>query len=151
MDKAVYIGMLIGSFTTAFGAILGHALSVSRDKRNAFNESAKQFISAFWPEVEFLDRQFIVDRASVKATKRLCDVLFGAIGRHQKAVFMFRNHFGCINRYRFNKAWQKYCKGGSNIHYFTEEYPCGKVFQRHKSETKALKRINAVLKFAKPK
>ena len=150
MDK-IFIGILTGSFTALIGVIIGHFLAESREKRTVFNEAAEQFRDAFWPEVEFLDRRFLVDRASVKATRRLCNVLFDAVGRHQKAIFIFTNHLGCINKYRFKRAWYNYCKGGSNIHYFTEKYPCENVIHRDNSETKALKRINDLLKFAKPK
>ena len=64
---------------------------------------------------------------------------------------MFSGNLGCINKYRFKKAWQKYCKGGSDIKYFREEYPCENEFQQYDSEAKALKRINELLKFAKLK
>ena len=64
---------------------------------------------------------------------------------------MFCDHLGCINKRRFKKAWKKYCNGGYDIKYFSEEYPCGDNFQQYESEAKALKRINNLLKFAKHK
>lgn len=143
--------VLVGSFTTVFGVLVGHFLSDSRERRNSFNKAAEQFKGSFWKEIEFLDKQFLVDRASVNALKRSCDVLFNAVGRHQKAVFIFREHLGCINKYRFKQTWNEYCKDGNNIHYFSEEYPCGDVSQQYESEAKALRRINKLLRFAKPK
>ena len=150
MDNTIII-MLVGSFTTLLGVIMGHYLSGSRERRNIFNAAAEQFRNAFWPEIEFLDKKFLVDRASVNATRRSCDVLLDAVGSHQKAIFVFSDYLGCINKYRFKKAWNKYCKGGSNRHYFAEEYPCENEFQQSFSEDKALKRINEILKFANPK
>lgn len=150
MDNTIIV-ILVGSFTTLLGIIIGHFLNESREKRHSFNEAAKEFRNAFWQEIEFLDKQFLVDRASVNATRKSCDVLFDAIGRHQKAVFTFSSHLGRINKCRFKKAWNEYCKGGSNWHYFSEEYPCENEFQQYESEAKALRRINKLLRFAKPK
>ena len=133
--------------TAFFASIIPRKLK----ERFAFKQAAEQFRLAFWPEVEFLDKQFIVDRASVNVTRKSCDVLFDAVGRHQEAVFIFQDHLGCINKYRFKKTWQQYCEGGSDIKYFREEYPCENELQQSFSEEKALKRINAILKFAKPK
>jgi hypothetical protein len=142
---------IIPIITGLAGVAIGHLLTRDRETRTRFNIAAEQFRLAFWPEVEFLDKPFIVDRASINVTRRSCDVLFDAIGRHQKAFFMFYDQLGCINKRRFKKAWKEYCKGGCDIKYFSEEYPCGDNFQQYASEAKALKRINDILKFANPK
>ena len=130
MIKTIIL-IFVGSITTILGAIVNHL--------------------AFWPEVELLNRQYLVDRASVYTTKRSCDVLYKAVSRHQHAVSEFRHHLKCVDRHRLDKAWKQYCKEGNNIHYFSEEYPCDDEFKQHSSEKKALGRLNELLAFAEPR
>ena len=55
----------------------------------------------------------------------------------------FKRHLDFINRYRFNKAWNKYHGGNDDAPYFRDYLMSGDI------QGSLLSRINDILKFAK--
>ena len=126
---------------------MGYRFTIGRDRRENFNQAAQEFRDAFCDEIQFLDRRYLVDRASIPTTAQM---LWDATGKHQTAFIKFRPHLNLFERIGFDKAWQDYCKGGSNIHHFAEEYPPDELHREKQYSQKALRRIYRLLTFANP-
>lgn len=142
------IDTVVGGSIAIFSVYLGSRFAISRDKIESFNQAAQKFRGAFWDEIQVLDRKYLVDRASAPST---AEILFEAVGKHQEAIASFRPYLSWYEKIAFDKAWEAYCSGGSNIHYFTEKYPPDGLHKDEQYSQKALSRITRLLSFTKPK
>lgn len=142
------IDTIVGGSIAIFGVYLGSRFAISRDRRESFNRAAKKFRDAFWDEIQVLDRRYLVDRASAPST---AEMLWNAVGKHQAAIASFRPYLNWYEKIAFDKAWEAYCNGGSNIHHFAEKYPPDGLHRDKQYSQKALERIYRLLSFAKPK
>jgi len=94
---------ITGPEATIFACFVAAAVAIYIRRRNAFGAVAKEFISAFAPEVAELN--------SPARTKAVRDILVGSFQRHSEAVSVFRNNLSWFRKARFDKAWQEYHSG----------------------------------------
>lgn len=157
--KTIAIEILTGPAfpltTLLLGFLVGHRLSIGRDKRQEFNNAASLFRDAFLPEITFLKHNANI--GSLGSSSDLGECLqFGYIHRHLKALEVFKPYLSPKNRIGIDRAWKEYCCHPDNPNIVFFEKYSWKVANKGKDYEKQLKvialdRVEKILGFAKPK
>jgi hypothetical protein len=141
--------------TLLLGFLIGHRLSIGRDKRQEFNKAATIFREAFLPEITYLRHNANI--GNLGSSTNLNELLFyGYVHRHLKALEIFKPNLSRKDRVGIDKAWKEYCCHPDNPKIpFFEKYSWmvankGKDYE-NELKTMALNRIENILKFAKTK
>jgi hypothetical protein len=139
--------------TLLLGFLVGHRLSIGRDKRKEFNDAATIFRNAFIPETTFLRHNANV--GELGSSNDLGELLsFAYVRRHLKALEIFKNYLSPEDNRSIDKAWKEYCYHPKNIDslYF-EQYSCKNetIQEVEKMKKIALKRLEKILEFGKQK
>ena len=149
-DNSIITGIftVIGMVT---GIIITYICTIKAANRQEFNKAAKTFRKAFVTELIILDDQFVIEKRLETTT---FDVLVSAFHKHCIAFLEFRHFIDEIDIFSFNKTWNalyyKYKKQGYD-YAFHEEYHSVTTSAEITARNKAVKRINELLEFAKPK
>ena len=145
------------------GTILGYLVKVLLDnflaqgrnrqerKIKIFNEAAQVFRDAFTPEL-----------TKIKSTQNIASHITGlysileqALHRHESAVIVFKEHLRAADIPRFEKAWEEYRYPDGTPEHAPDMPFIDYVIEGDESEMEkrilASKKIEALLKFAKPK
>jgi hypothetical protein len=141
--------------TLLIGILIGHRLTLGRDKRQEFNKVATSFREAFLPELTYLEHN--ANTGDLGGSNDLCEILSaGYVHRHLNAYQVFREYLSHRERVKFEKAWRKYCYHQENPStQFFEQYSwkiqgTGKDKENYYNQL-ALDRILDLLKFSKNK
>ncbi len=100
----------IGLIVILFGIIAAHRLVSYRDRKNIFNNAAKEFTETFHRELKE------VYSHPVKWPDNINNYLDSRINNLKEATGKFRHHLPCWSRYFFDKAWSRfYCCTGREV------------------------------------
>lgn len=141
--------------TLLIGIIIGHRLTLGRDKRQEFNKAATSFREAFLPELTYLEHN--ANTGNLGSSNDLCEILLaGYVNRHLNAYQIFREYLSNREKVKFEKAWRKFCyhQDEPSVLFF-EQYSwkiqgTGKGKEKYYKQL-ALERLNELLKFSKIK
>jgi len=146
------VAFISGSIVAVLASFFAHVFSKSRNRCKEFNQAAADFISAFIPELRFLDYRYSPERPPEIGIHK---TLSNAFDRHEIAVIKFRPHLNRQECIGFDNAWDDYCgkKGDkqSGKPYFVE-YAEPEGFTRKDHAQKIyLKKLGRLITFAEPK
>lgn len=148
---------LFSFITLLLGFLIGHRLSIGRDKRQEFNKAAAGFRDAFLPEATFLTHDANI--GGLGSYNKLHEILRAGYLRQLKALEVFKPSLSITQRAAIYHAWDKYChpeavpqdpdekRDFRFYDYMTIEESEG----TNKAKEIALEKINKILEFAQPK
>lgn len=130
-------------------AFLYSIVTRKQKEREKFLEVANKFRESFTEEIRFIDRSFAVDRAG----RDIPEVLNAEFDKHERAFIAFMGVLSERKKAKIKEAWQAYT-GDDKVtgKYTFKQYTTYHNFKDgEKIRNTALKNINALLEFAKPK
>lgn len=101
MDPA--IATILG---TIIGACLGYFLTKKTMEKQRFYEAAAAFRSAFVDEIIVCGEVF----SGEVGERTIGDVIASALGKHEKAMILFRPHVAKSQLIEFDRSWNEYSR-----------------------------------------